>query len=322
MLKWKKHGVIFNPSNIQNRPEWMHEFAQAPNVIVFDDYVRVYFCCRPKPDQNKQFVSYCAYVDLNRNNLKEIVNIAQEPILSLGGLGTFDEFGTYPVSTINTGNEVLAYYGGWTRCVSVPFNVSIGVAKSTDNGKTFKKVGEGPVLSQSPGEPFVVTSPKIRKYNDTWHLSYTAGRKWIIENGRPEITYKIRTAQSKDGINWTKINKDIIPSKLGEEEAQACPDTIFANGKYHMFFCYRRSVDFRRNKEGSYRIGYATSTDMVNWERNDSKIGIDISEEGWDSEMVAYPTVFELDGKTYMLYLGNEVGRYGFGLAELEGELI
>ncbi|MBT4791173.1 MAG: glycosylase, partial [Halobacteriovoraceae bacterium] len=127
---------------------------------------------------------------------------------------------------------------------------------------------------------------------------------------------------SKDGINWTKINKDIIPSKLGEEEAQACPDTIFANGKYHMFFCYRRSVDFRRNKEGSYRIGYATSTDMVNWERNDSKIGIDISEEGWDSEMVAYPTVFELDGKTYMLYLGNEVGRYGFGLAELEGELI
>lgn len=29
-----------------------------------------------------------------------------------------------------------------------------------------------------------------------------------------------------------------------------------------------------------------------------------------------------MDEKTYMLYLGNEVGRYGFGLAELEGELI
>ena len=37
--------------------------------------------------------------------------------------------------------------------------------------------------------------------------------------------------------------------------------------------------------------------------------------------MIAYPHVFEADGKIYMLYLGNEVGRYGFGLAVLEGDL-
>jgi hypothetical protein len=43
--------------------------------------------------------------------------------------------------------------------------------------------------------------------------------------------------------------------------------------------------------------------------------------KAFDSEMIAYPHVFELDGKTYMMYLGNSVGRYGFGLAELEGEL-
>ena len=44
-----------------------------------------------------------------------------------------------------------------------------------------------------------------------------------------------------------------------------------------------------------------------------------MSTEGWDSEMIAYPHVFELDNKVYMLYLGNEVGRFGFGLAELKG---
>ena len=31
--------------------------------------------------------------------------------------------------------------------------------------------------------------------------------------------------------------------------------------------------------------------------------------------------IFEVNDKIFMLYLGNEVGRYGFGLAELEGEL-
>jgi hypothetical protein len=46
-----------------------------------------------------------------------------------------------------------------------------------------------------------------------------------------------------------------------------------------------------------------------------------VSEEGWDAEMISYPHVFELDGKIYMFYLGNQVGREGFGMAELEGKL-
>jgi hypothetical protein len=57
---------------------------------------------------------------------------------------------------------------------------------------------------------------------------------------------------------------------------------------------------------------------LMNWVRDDLKAGIDISNEGWDDEMISYPHVFELDQKIYMLYLGNQVGRYGFGLAQLD----
>ena len=87
-----------------------------------------------------------------------------------------------------------------------------------------------------------------------------------------------------------------------------------------MFFCYRYSLNYR-GKEGGYRIGYASSDDMETWIRDDTKAGIDISEEGWDDEMISYPHIFELDGKIFMFYLGNQVGKYGFGLAELEGQL-
>lgn len=321
MFKWKKMGLVLDPGKLADKPEWFNEFAQAPNSLIFDNYIRVYFCCRPKPDAKGQFVSYCTYVDLNRSNLFEIVNLAKEPILKLGELGTFDEFGTYPVSVINVGDEVFAYYGGWTRCESVPFNVSLGLAKSIDGGKTFNKIGNGPVLTHSLNEPFVVTSPKIRKYGDTWYLAYTAGREWLIAEGRPEVIYKLRMAYSSDGINWTKLNRNIVADKLGEDEAQACPDIIFQNGKYHMFFCYREATNFRFAKERTYRIGYAYSSDMLNWTRDDSRAGIDISNEGWDSEMVAYPHLLEVDGEIFMFYLGNQVGRYGFGLAKLEGTL-
>ncbi len=321
MIKWEKKGLLFGPEMLKERPAWMDSFAQAPNVIVFDDFVRVYFCCRPKPDERRQFVSYCAFVDLDRKDLTRIVNISKEPIMPLGGLGCFDEFGTYPVSFARDGDDILACYGGWTRCESVPFNVSLGMARSTDGGVSFEKFGEGPVLSHSPKEPFVVTSPKLRRYKDKWILGYTAGQKWFMDQGRAEIIYKIRMATSNDCRNWTRYDRTIIEDRIGPDEAQACPDMIEANGAYHMFFCYRGATDFRHNKSHTYRIGYARSTDLETWMRDDTKAGIDISETGWDSDMVAYPTVFELDGSFYMLYLGNEVGRQGFGLAKLQGEL-
>jgi len=316
MFKWEKLGRIFNPLDITDRP-WLKEFAQAPSVLIFEDFIRVYFSCRPPRDEDGQYVSYSAFVDLNRNNLFEIVDISRQPILKLGEAGTFEEFGTYPTSVIRSENGIMAFYGGWTRCESVPFNVAIGMAISNDNGILFSKSGNGPVLSYTPDEPFILSGPKIRRFNSLWYLWYIAGRRWLWNDGKPEPVYKIRMAYSNDTVNWIKAGRDLIAKKIEVNECQASPDVFFYENRYHMFFCYRYSLNYR-GKEKGYRIGYAFSDDLQNWTRDDSKAGIDISEEVWDSEMLAYPHVFSLDGCLYMLYLGNEVGRYGFGLAILE----
>jgi predicted GH43/DUF377 family glycosyl hydrolase len=319
MFKWEKLGKVFSPAEVEGRP-WLKEFAQAPATLMFDDFLRVYFSCRPPADKNGQYVSYSGYVDLDHADRFKVLRVSERPILPLGGLGDFDEFGTYPVSVIRHGDEVRAYYAGWTRCESVPFNVAIGMATSRDGGKNFTRLGKGPVISYSPDEPFVMSGPKIRRFNETWYLWYIAGRKWKRVDGRAEPVYKIRMASSLDGVHWNKINKDLIESRVEEDEAQASPDVFHANGKYHMFFCYRRSSHYR-GKENGYRIGYAFSTNLTDWVRDDAKAGIDVSEEGWDAEMISYPHVFELDGKTYLAYLGNQVGRHGFGLAILDGKL-
>lgn len=319
MFTWNKLGKLFTPQEVGGRT-WLQEFAQAPAVLIFDHFIRVYFSCRPQPDEQGQYVSYSAFVDLDRRDLFRILAVSEHPILPLGGLGEFDEFGTYPASVIRNGSEVWAYYGGWTRCESVPFNVAIGLAVSRDQGRSFVKAGNGPVLSYTPDEPFVLSGPKIRRYDGRWYLWYIAGRKWKVVDGRAEPVYKIRMASSPDGITWHKTGRDLIESRVEEDEAQASPDVFFHNGVYHMFFCYRYSSRYR-GREYGYRIGYASSTDLVNWVRDDSKAGIDLSAEGWDSEMISYPHVFELDGMIYLAYLGNQVGKYGFGLACLDGTL-
>jgi predicted GH43/DUF377 family glycosyl hydrolase len=318
MFRWNKKGLIFNPAEITNRP-WLLEFAQAPCTLIFDDFVRIYFSCRPPADANGQYVSYSAYADFNRKDITQLLRVSESPILPLGGLGAFDEFGTYPVSVIRHRDEIRAYYAGWTRCESVPFNVAIGYGVSYNDGVSFGKAGPGPILSYSLDEPFILSGPKIRWFQNRWYLFYIAGTKWILDQQKPEPVYKIRVAVSDDGIHWTKRNKDLIPSKIEEDEAQASPDVFYYRDRYHMFFCYRGSKDYRGQTNG-YRIGYASSFDLIHWSRNDEMAGIDISPEGWDSEMVSYPHVFELDGQVYMLYLGNKVGKYGFGLAQMVTE--
>ena len=317
--RWQKLGLVFDPASVTGRP-WLSEFAQAPATLVFEDFIRVYFSCRPPADDVGRYVSYSSFLDLDREDLFRVIRVADEPVLSLGGRGTFDEFGTYPISVARHDDRVVAYYGGWTRCESVPFNVAIGVAVSRDEGQSFSRLGPGPLLSYSPDEPFVISGPKIRRFHGIWYLFYIAGRKWKLVDGRPEPVYKIRMATSADGFTWAKANRDLVESRIEEDEAQASPDVIYRNGKYHMFFCYRHSSHYR-GKDRGYRIGYASSADLQNWERNDTLAGIDVSLAGWDSEMVAYPHVFENQGSLYMAYLGNQVGRHGFGLARLEGDL-
>lgn len=100
-------------------------------------------------------------------------------------------------------------------------------------------------------------------------------------------------------------------------EATHRPSVIYKNGIYHMWFCYRGIEDFR-NGSDAYRIGYAWSNDLKNWNRDDKRAGINISKEGWDSKMMAYPDVVETLYGTYMFYNGNGFGQSGFGYAVLE----
>ena len=314
-MKWKKLGRIFNPQDHQT--EWMKAFAQCTSTLVLEDRVRIYFSCRPDKDEDGQAKSYTAFIEVDKNNLFNIINIAKEPVLPLGELGTFDEFAVYPTSVIKEGPEVRLYYAGWTRMKSVPFNTAIGVASSFD-GVKFNRLGPGPILSAGVNEPFVLSGPKVRKYNGVWYMFYLAGTKWIMNEGKPEIVYKIRMAMSGNGINWTRIDENIISDILEENECQAGPDVFYKDGLYHMYFVYREGLDFRNIPGRGYKIGYATSTDLINWERKDEEAGIVYSESGWDSTMHHYPHVFEVNGQHYMTFNGNDFGKYGFGLAILE----
>jgi hypothetical protein len=65
-------------------------------------------------------------------------------------------------------------------------------------------------------------------------------------------------------------------------------------------------------------MGYAWSRDLKDWCREDEKAGIEVSKEGWDCKMTAYPYIVDTPEKALMFYNGNGFGASGFGYAILE----
>ena len=320
-MKWQKKGLIFEPEKHTLTDECT-EFAQSPQTLVFDDYVRIYFSTRKKEPENGMYLSFISYVDFSKD-FSQILRLSDKSVIGLGELGTFDEHGIFPINPFMHEGKITAYTCGWNRRAVVPVETSIGLAISEDGGETFQRYGHGPVLTSSLKEPFLVGDGFVKYYEGTYHMWYIFGVRWMEETADEPVArvYKIGHATSPDGIQWEKEEgRQIIDDQLNEDECQALPTVLKIGDKYHMYFCYREATDFRTNPARGYRLGYAWSEDLKNWHREDDKAGIGLSTEGWDSEMMCYPHIFEVDGKAYLLYNGNKFGRFGFGLAELSSE--
>lgn len=311
-MKWIKKGKIFS---VDGNYGWMNSHAQIPTVLVLDDRLRVFFSTRSIPTESKT-----TFLDLDLNDPSKVLYVHDRKILENGKLGTFDEHGVMPAGVIRKGNKVYLYYSGWSERCSVPYSNLTGLAISDDDGYTFKKIGDGPILSTNILEPYSATSPHVFYENDLFHMFYCSGTDWIKKNDKYEHTYDVKYAFSDDGINFIQDGKSIIKSD-DKKEAITRPVIIKRSNIYHMFFCYRGSDDFRDGAD-SYRLGSAWSSDLKLWHRENSIPGLDVSKDGWDSKMIAYPYVVETSAGTYMFYNGNGFGKSGFGYAVLDEESI
>lgn len=310
-MAWKKLGRIFCLTASDSRSS---THLQGPVVIALKDRIRVYLSARRSDGK-----SYPSFVDVALDNPTAVIGIQEQAVLSHGPRGTFDDDGIMPACALQVEQDIWLYYSGWNRRVTVPYHNTTGLAKSVDGGRTFTRLFDGPILDRTPLEPFMAVTPWVLRSGPLWKVWYVSGLGWIDVAGRLEPVYGIKYGESADGINWRRAGNLVIPQRHAGE-AIARPSVIEANGAYHMWYCYRDSIDFR-DGEGSYRIGYSFSADGHRWERADHCAGIEPSTEGWDSAMVCYPYILQSAGQMYLFYNGNSFGQTGFGCAVWQGAL-
>jgi hypothetical protein len=234
--------------------------------------------------------------------------LSDRPVLAPGELGAFDDSGVLPSWLVKQGETTYLYYVGYHLGVTVPFSNFIGLATAEVQGAPFRKVSRAPILDRNEFDPFLTITPCVLIEDGLWRMWYSSGTHWSLEGGNPKHHYCIKYAESRDGFGWKRTGITCIEYSSPAEYAVCRPCVLRDQNIYKMWFCYRGE---------SYQIGYAESIDGIEWERKDAQTGIDVSEAGWDSQMVAYPFVFDHEGIRYLLYNGNDYGRSGFGLAEM-----
>lgn len=310
-MVWRKKGLIFN---VNGEFSWNKSYAQCPVIDKIDGKVwRIYYSTRNDLGQ-----SQISFIEVEAGFPENILYKHDKYLFDFGKPGTFDDSGLMPSSIVTVGDIKYLYYIGWTPKVTVAYENSIGLAISRDGGITFEKAFPGSIMPPLPNEPYFTGTSYVIKEQNLWRMYYLSCTEWQDRNSILEPRYHIKYAESSDGINWNREGKVAIDFKSDDEGGIVSSSVIKIKNEYHMWYAYRRSFDYRNNFENSYRIGYATSNDGCNWFRKDSEMNIDVSESGWDSEMVSYPNVIEHEGRLIMVYNGNKFGKSGFGYAEFK----
>jgi hypothetical protein len=299
--RWRKLGHIYRP---EGSHPLMRTHAAVPHADhISDDLFRIYFSSRDGEQRSRTF---SLTIDIARPG--DLLELHTKPFLDLGELGAFDDSGAM-LTWITRGDygSDYFYFIGWNRRVTIPFQNALGVAIVKD-GRVVRRF-RGPVMDRTMTEPHFVANACVLREHDHYQCWYLSCTGWTRDGNASRHRYHIKYATSSDGLAWRRDGMVAIDYSYPNEHAISRPTVIKHAGRYRMWFSHRGD---------QYRIGYAESDNGVNWHREDAAVGLDLSENSWDSKALAYPHVFEHRGSLFMLYNGNDYGRTGFGLAVLE----
>jgi len=300
-MVWRRLGLVFRADRQQ---PWMISHASLPvPVHLENDRFRFFFSSRAGDSR-----SSVGYVDIDLNNPSIILAASVEPVLSPGTPGMYDDSGIGLGCIVQDANEYRLYYMGWNLGVLAPWRNSIGMAVGDIRKPSFQRYTLGPMMDRAPEDPFTLSYPwVVRQKADEWHMWYGSNLSWGAD--KHDMHHVIKHATSLDGLVWARDKETAVGFKDAAEYALARPTVVIDGGIYRMWFACRGE---------RYRLGYCESRDGLSWHRRDDMVGLEPAAEGWDSEMVCYPCVFQHAGRLYMAYNGNGYGKSGFGLAVQE----
>ncbi|UXA52865.1 hypothetical protein M0D45_19935 [Xanthomonas prunicola] len=303
MFAWSKRGLVFDVAR-DGIGGWMHHAALTPTPHrLCAQVLRVYAGFR-----DAQGVSRIGYVDVRADAPTQIVGISKQPVLDIGRDGCFDDNGMILGDVVAGPDGLYLFYVGFQRVAKAKFLAFTGLAVSSDGGESFQRRQQTPLLDRAPGRSTIAAVHSARYEEGRWRLWYAVGDDWETIGGQPYPRYHIRYAETDD-LRCIPTDDAVCLRPHGDEYRIGRPRVYRLGGRYLMYFT-------RGDIHGGYFPGIAFSEDGVHWERDDSQLGLALSDDGWDAQTLCYPALIQHGERVLMFYNGNAMGQAGFGLAD------
>lgn len=302
--QWQKLGLVYRAQD--HVSEWAKHSALTPTPFLrADGSVRVY--CGFRDDTG---ISRIGYADIEPEDPHRIVAVSRSPVLDVGRPGCFDDNGVILGDVIRSGDQIFMFYVGFQKVAQVKFLAFTGLAVSKDEGDTFQRVSQSPLIDRHEGENYIAAVHSVRHEDGVWKLWYGAGDSWRTIGGTPYPSYGVHYLETRD-LSCPPAARTVCLAASDFEYRIGRP-RVYRDAKgYQMHFT-------SGNLDGAYFPGVATSADGRTWKRSPKPFPLSLSSTGWDSRHLCYPAIVRLKDKALMFYNGNDMGYDGFGVAVSE----
>jgi predicted GH43/DUF377 family glycosyl hydrolase len=262
---------------------WRDEEVSAPDVLLSDGEVRVYYSAR-MGSHDRIGMSAAPAEKFDPSQLTDMA--VPNPLIDIGPASAPDALFVRHPSIVARGGMLYCFYAGFDQ----PGAGSICAATSMD-GITWRKYVRNPLFSGS--------APGAAIWRDHFVMAYAGGR----------VSRSISLASSPDAMRW-----DIAPEALPEpsrddwDSYSITSPRLFEHGG-RMFLFYAgdsRHADYPRG------IGLAASHDLVHWRRSPCNPLLEHGAPGeWDDGAVWPGGAAVIAGRLYLFYEGCGKGAHG-----------
>jgi predicted GH43/DUF377 family glycosyl hydrolase len=272
----------------------------AATLRASDSLVRIYQQMEVRP------FGYAYGLDKPFGSLPTLAGVADferypdNPVLEQGEEGSWDDRGVIMPSVVHTDEGYFMYFAG------AEFGVySIGVATSED-GLEWTKYHDNPIFGPGgdthPWRGYATNGPAALEVDGRMQL-------WLSGRSAEYASMTIGLAESYDGLTFAEHPDNPVfepdPANADwEGDAVAHPSVTYRDAVYEMWY-----------STGLHRIGYAISTDGVDWQRYCSGPVMEGDPYSWDLGQVKAAEVVYKDGLYLMTYSGGGSGAFRVGWA-------
>jgi hypothetical protein len=301
MINHSDRGLLIDPEKLFYRNQKLHYASNPAAISINDSQLRIFFNSR---DFQNRSAIYS--IDFFHEELEPDYESVRIQHLH-GPKDSYFSHGLSIGQIFSLDTKKCLSVMGWKNYVDKHWEGRIGYIPIDVEGN-LTQLALKPWMDLDKEDPISLSYPAVYEDAHARMIWYGSTLSWDAGNG--EMLHVLKEARlSLDG---QIIKGDIkLPHVLGSAQAFSRPAIVQTGEHFLLAYSYRGNTT-------KYRIGFTLLDDLNSASHLGGIPPFLTSEDGWDSEMVEYPSFFFFREQLFMLYNGNSFGRSGIGIVKIQ----